>query len=133
MEYYSAIKRNEIKPFAATWVDLEIIIISKLKKRKTNTIWYHLYVESEMWHRWTYLWNRNRLTDIENRLVVAKGEGRWGGMDWEFGVSICKLLYIEWVNNKVLVYSTENYIQYPAINLNGKEYKKRNVYICITE
>ena len=38
MEYYSAIKRNEIKPFAATWVDLEIIIISKLKKRKTNTI-----------------------------------------------------------------------------------------------
>ena len=26
----------------------------------------------------TYLWNKNRLTDIENRLVVAKGEGRVG-------------------------------------------------------
>ena len=40
----------------------------------------------------TYLWNRNRLTDIENRLVVAKGEGDGGGKDWEFGISRCKLL-----------------------------------------
>ena len=29
------------------------------------------------------LWNRNRLTDIENRLVVTKGEGGGGGMEWE--------------------------------------------------
>ena len=49
--------------------------------------------------------------DIENRLVVAKGEGVGGGMEWEFGVSRCKLLYIEWINNKVLRYNTENYIQ----------------------
>ena len=33
------------------------------------------------------------------------------------------------VNNKVLLYSTENYIQYLMINHNGKEYFKRNVYI----
>ena len=30
MEYYSAIKRNEIMSFAATWMDLEIIILSKV-------------------------------------------------------------------------------------------------------
>ena len=34
---------------------------------------YHLYAESKIWYKWTYLWNRYGLTDIENRLVVAKG------------------------------------------------------------
>ena len=43
MEYYAAIKKNEIMPFAATWVDLEIIILIEVSQ--TN-IWYHLYVES---------------------------------------------------------------------------------------
>ena len=38
MEYYSAIKMNEIMPFAATWMDLEIIILSEVRKRKTNII-----------------------------------------------------------------------------------------------
>ena len=63
--------------------------------------------------------------------MVAKREGG-GGLHWEFGVSRCKLLYMGWINNKVLLYSTGNYIQYPVINNNGKEYKK-NVYMYITE
>ena len=53
-------------------------------------------------------------------------------MDWEFGISRCKLLLIEWINNQVLLYSTGNYIQYPGINHNGKEYRKE-LYMCITE
>ena len=68
----------------------------------------------------------------ENRLVVAKGVGNGGGMEREVGVSRCKLLYREWINNKVLLYSTENSIEYSVINHNGKEYLKK-VYICITE
>ena len=51
-----------------------------------------------------------------------KQTGGWG-MEWEVGVSHCKLLYVEEINNKVLLYSTENYIQYPMINHNEKEYK----------
>ena len=47
MEYYSAIKKNEIMPFAATWMDLEIIILTEISQTKTNIIWYHLYVESK--------------------------------------------------------------------------------------
>ena len=38
MEYNSAIKKNEIMPFAATWMDLEIIILSEVGHRKTNII-----------------------------------------------------------------------------------------------
>ena len=44
-------------------------------------------------------------------------------MEWEFGFSRSKLLYIEWINNKVLLYSTGNYIQYIVIDQNGKEYE----------
>ena len=38
MKYYSATKKNEIMPFAATWMQLEILIVSEVRKRKTNTI-----------------------------------------------------------------------------------------------
>ena len=47
MEYYSAIKKNEIVPFAATWMDLEIIILNEVSQTETNIICYHLYVESK--------------------------------------------------------------------------------------
>jgi len=65
--------------------------------------------------------NQSRFTDPQNRLVDAKGRGR-RGPDWEFGVSRCKLLHSKWINNRVLSYSTENYIQPSGIKNNGKEY-----------
>ena len=43
-EYYSAIKKNEIMPFVATWVDLEIVILSKLSQTEKDK-----YI--------TYMWN----------------------------------------------------------------------------
>ena len=48
-------------------------------------------------------------------------------MDWEFGISICKLLYIEQINNTGLQYSTGNSIQYPVIM--EKNMKKMYIYI----
>ena len=45
-------------------------------------------------------------------------------MYWKAGFSRCKLLYIEWINNRVLLHSTGSYIQYPVINYDGKEYEK---------
>ena len=64
--------------------------------------------------------------------MVAKGVVGRGGMDWKFGVSRCKILYIEWINKKILLYNTENYNPYFVINHNGKDYEN-NVSICILD
>ena len=63
-------------------------------------------------------------TDLENKLMVTTGE-RWGeGIDWEFGTGIYTLLYMEWMINRDLLYSTENTIQYSMISNVGKESEK---------
>ena len=76
----------------------------------------------------------HNLIDLKNvsvgkRLVVASGEQDEGGMVWKSEIGRCKLstLYIRRINNKVLSYSTGNYIQYALVNHNGKEYEK-NMY-----
>ena len=38
MEYYSVIRKDKIMPFAATWMQLEILTLSEAGERKTNTI-----------------------------------------------------------------------------------------------
>ena len=40
MEYYSAIKKNEIMPFAATWMDLDIIILNEVSQTEKDK--YHM-------------------------------------------------------------------------------------------
>ena len=63
--------------FATYWMDLQMIILNEISQKETNTVWYQLliYVESKIWYKWTYLWNRNRLTDVENTLVVVESQG----------------------------------------------------------
>ena len=51
MEYYSAIKKNEIMPFAATWMDLEIIIVSEVSQRQ---ILYYI----------NYTWNLKKMIQM---------------------------------------------------------------------
>ena len=47
MEFHSAIKKNEIVPLAATWMQLMIIILSEISQKEKD-ICYHLYVESKI-------------------------------------------------------------------------------------
>ena len=124
MEYYSAIKKNELMSSAATGMQLEILTLSEVSQRKTNATWYHLYVESKIWHKWTCLQNRNRLRDIEYRLVVAKEEGGGRRMDWEFEANRCKLRHWEWISNEVLLRSTGNYIQSLGIDTMEENIRK---------
>ena len=46
MEYYSATRKNEIMPFAAAWMDLEIVILSEVNQ-----------TEKEIPYNTTYVWN----------------------------------------------------------------------------
>ena len=84
---------------------------------------------------WNLKYDTNELickteTDRE-QTCGCQGGGAWGGTDWEFGISRCKVLYIEGITNKALLYSIGNYIQYPVINHNGKEYKTEYIHIDI--
>ena len=52
MENYSAIKNNEIMPFAATWMELETLIQSEVSQKEKDK--YHmtaLYLESNVWYK----------------------------------------------------------------------------------
>ena len=51
-----------------------------------------------------------KIMDMDNRLVVAKGEEEGSGMDRDLGASVYKLLHLEWISKEVLLYSTRNYI-----------------------
>ena len=75
--------------------------------------------------QFSYAGNRKKLTNLDNRLVVARGRG----VDGEFGISRCKLLYIEWINNMVLLDNIGNYMQYPVIIM-GKNMKS-NIFIYV--
>ena len=75
IEHYSTTKKNEAMSFAATLMDVEIIILSEVR---TNTQ-YHLYMESKKMLQITDLQNRSRFTDTENKRMVTKGER--GGRD----------------------------------------------------
>ena len=81
---------------------------------------------------WNPKYDTNELTyeterdsQTYRRNVVADGEGSRGGMDWEFGISRCKLSCIGRINSKAQLYIPRNYIQNPVIDHNGKEYLKR--------
>ena len=105
----------------------EIATLSEVKSDRERQIPYDI----------TYVWNLKydtneliykRETDSQRiGLRLPRGRGGGGRRDWEFGGSRCKLLYTGWINNKVPQYNTGNYIQYPTINHNRKEYEKERI------
>ena len=75
MEYYSAKKKNQIVPFAATWTDLVIIIRSESSQTEQQISYDTAYMWNlKKWYKLTYLQNRNRPTDTENKFMVTKEE-----------------------------------------------------------
>ena len=58
------------------WMDLEIIILSEVSQTEKDKMSYvSLICEIlKKWYKWTDVRNRNRPTDIENKLMFTKGE-----------------------------------------------------------
>ena len=93
MEYYLATKKNEIMPSAATQTQLEINILSEVRRRQ---ITYGI----------SYIWNPNygtneptyvqKQTHRHSEQTHGCHGGRCGGgKDWKFGISRCTLIYIQ--------------------------------------
>ena len=123
-KHYWPIKKNEIMPLQQHGCSRD----SHIKWSKSERERYIPYNMTYMWnYRWTYLQKRSRSTDLDG-LGLARGEGE-GGMNWDIGVSRCKVLHLEGIDSKVLLYSTGNSIQSPGKDHDGKEYLKR-MYIC---
>ena len=128
IEYYVAIKKDEVTPFTATWMDLQIIILSEVNQTKTNIICYRLYVESRT--TTTTKDTSQLISRTENKFMLTKGERGVGRViNQQVGINIYILLYIKQITNKDLLQSTENYTQYFVITCKGK----KHVCVCTIE
>ena len=67
--FFLSVNLYEIMPFAARWMDLEILIVSEISQTEKDK--YHkvpIHVKSKKkWYKLTYLQNRNRLTDFREQ------------------------------------------------------------------
>ena len=78
MECYSAIKRNEIMPFAVTGMDLEIVILSEESQTKTNTSLI-CGIKKKKSNANELTCKTEIVTDVENKLMVTKEEMKGEG------------------------------------------------------
>ena len=62
---------NEILPFVPTWVDLDVMLM-EINQRKRNTTWFHLQVQSKIKTKNNFKKSRNRIIDIENKMVITR-------------------------------------------------------------
>ena len=75
MEYYLAIEKNEILPYAIMWTDVKGIVFSEIVRERQ--IFYFITYISKTKQMNVYN-RRERLTDIENKLVVTSEEREAG-------------------------------------------------------
>ena len=89
-------KNNVIMAFAATWMDLETIVLCEVRQWKTNIIWYHLYVESKKKHTNELICKTEPDSQTLKNLWYQREQVRGGeGKELEFGIGICTLRYME--------------------------------------
>ena len=79
MEYYSAIKRNKIMPFSATWMELESLILSEVSQKEKDKHHMISLIPGIYYMAQRNLSTEKKIMDLENRPVVARGVGEGFG------------------------------------------------------
>ena len=85
MEYYSAIKKNEILPIATTWMEPEGIMLSEIRQTKKDK--YHMILLTCEIEKQKQIKGRTRPINTENKLMVDReeglGDGQIGEGEWK--------------------------------------------------
>jgi len=81
MKYYLAIKKNEIFPFAATWMDSEDTILSEVSQTETQTICDVTYMWNLKNNPYESIYKMEIDSQTENKLTVIKEERHGGGIN----------------------------------------------------
>ena len=98
VEYFSAIKKDEILPCATTWINFEGIMLGELNQGK-QTLYDFTHVESKKQNKWQHITKQTHI--YRDRLVVPRGERGWEWMKW---VNVVKCMVVD--GNRLVVVIT---------------------------
>ena len=132
IEYYSTIRKYEIMSFAATWMNLEIIILNEVrqwKKISYNSYMWNLFFKKRI--QTDLFANEKQTHRLWKQTNSYQSRQVRGGMDWGFGIGICTLWYMEWLAIRDLPFSTGNSMQCSVIICVIKEFEKEWMYVHV--
>ena len=111
MDYYSAIKRNEIRSFVETWMDLESVIQSEVSQKEKSKYRIIKHICGIQKNGIGYLSCKAETETQTQRTNVWIPRGkRSGGRNWQTGIDTYTLLIlcIKWTTDGNMLYSSGN-------------------------
>ena len=103
-EHYLAMKKNELMPSAATWMQLEIIRLSEVSQTEIDKYYNITYMLNLKYNRNEHIYETETHRP-RKQTCSCQGERSTGwGMDLEIGTNRYKLFHTEWINNKRTIF-----------------------------
>ena len=89
---FEIMTKKKVLPLVTMWIDLEGIMLSEMRQKKTNTIWYHIYMESE----------KAKFMEKESRMVAREMEEINWRNNWNFALSVRQISVIKQISSEDL-------------------------------